>query len=133
MSNTIHPKRFRIGEVAKLKGLDAPEHIYNGKEVLIKSNAYWHKEAKTLVINVEFEDVKGMCVTPWNLEKISEEDWDAMVDHRYLNPNSTDRYDGNDPGNWNDCVWKPVGNDPGNWNDCVWKPDPNFGKDDYSL
>ena len=115
--NKLTPSQFRVGDVARIKGLTAPDDIWNGTEVIIKSKPYLHKETGCLAINIEMESTKGLALSPWNLEKITEAEYDAYVDHRYLNPNGFDEtaepYDGRK-------VTK--------WKDCVWQPDPNFRK-----
>jgi len=101
-------KTFIIGEVCKVKDLIAPDDIWNGTQVIVMSKPYQHPKTGMTVMNVMVDECTGWAVEPWNLEKIGEEEYDAYVDKKYLDPNGTgDPYDGNKVVKWSDCVWKP--------------------------
>jgi hypothetical protein len=113
------PEKFAIGEIARIRNLESPDDIWNGSEVVVMSRAYTHPKNDMLVINVKIDEATGWAVEPWNLEKITEDEHDAYIDHRYLNPNG-----------WSDTHQAYDGNKVVKWSDCVWQPDPNFKRDD---
>ncbi len=100
--------KFKIGDVAKVKDLVSPDDIWNGTTVIIMSNPYEHPKTGCIVMNVMVDETTGWAVEAWNLEKVGEEEYDAYVDKRYLDPNGTgEPYDGNKVVRWQNCVWQP--------------------------
>ena len=116
----ITPGQFKIGDVARIKGILPPDERYNGMEVLIKSKPFLHGPTNTIFIKVEIDTEGDYALSPWNLEKVSQAQYDAYVDHHYLDPND-------------DSIPQSQLNKPIRWDQCIWQPDPNFKRDNYEI
>lgn len=98
--NAVSPRMFELGETAEIRNLSEPDDYLNGKECIISSYAYVHKDGK-LCINVIIDGDGSWALEPWNLKKLQ------------IVP-----YDGYTVTKWKDCVWQP---------DPTFKKDDPFG------
>jgi hypothetical protein len=114
------PEKFKVGEVVRIKNLVAPDDIWNGTEAIVLSDPYTHPEHNMTIIDVQFDEITGWAIEPWNLEKISEEEYDSWVDENYLSAKRRRYMDPLGDGQPYD------GRKVVKWSDCVWQPNPNF-------
>ena len=104
--------RYKIGEIIKIRNLVGHDEMWNGTRAMITSEPYIQPDYGVTLIDIQIDGITGFALEPWNIEKITAEEYeaeyDSYVDAKYLDPLHVGvDYDGRRIVNWVDCVWKP--------------------------